>query len=77
MREIEKAVIVKAGVLYAGVATGGEDVEDVVLTTEGSCQVLVTATILLQPTLDIYGDGVKPSLHLLPRHSHSNSPRSY
>ena len=37
VREVEKAIIIKAGVLYAGVATGGEDVEDVVLTTEGTC----------------------------------------
>ena len=34
--EVEKAVIFQAGILYAGVATGGEDVEDVVLTTEGT-----------------------------------------
>ena len=57
VREVEKAVIIKAGVLYAGVATGGEDVEDVVLTTEGTCEVLITYTIFLQPTLRyVHGD---------------------
>ena len=53
VREVGKAVIINAGVLYARVAVFREDVEDAVLTAEGRGKVLVTMIILLQPALHI------------------------